>query len=174
MQEMPQILLTHILHAVLCDSIRMKKLKNKMANIFLLFILMINIFFIQAEPVYSAQWYFAAATKNRYYFVDAGNIRISDTNITFWTMNMDIKTGKVRSIKRCTIDCAVDTCTVNEVYKYGLNGTLSEVISYTNNLEWYVVPPHSATKSVENLLCSDGAPRRNMNNYLMLLFSEVK
>jgi hypothetical protein len=149
------------------------KLKNKMVNIFLLVILISNLFLILSVPVYSAQWYFAAATKNRYYFVDAENIDISDTNITFWIMNMDIITGKVRSIKRCTIDCAVDIFTVSEVYKYGLNGTILEVTSYANNLEWYVVPPDS-TESIEKLLCSDGQPRRNIKEDLMISFSEVK
>jgi len=145
-----------------------------MVNIFLLVILISNIFLILSVPVYSSQWYFAAATKNRYYFVDAENINISDTNITFWIMNMDIITGKVRSIKRCTIDCAVDILTVSEVYKYGLNGTILEVTSYANNLEWYVVPPDSATESIEKLLCSDAQPRRNIKEDLMISFSEVK
>ena len=152
----------------------MKKLKNKMVNMFLLVILISNIFLILSVPVYSAQWYFAAAAKNRYYFVDAENINISDTNITFWIMNMDIITGKVRSIKRCTIDCAVDILTVSEVYKYGLNGTILEVNSYANKLEWYVVPPDSATESIEKLLCSDGQPRRNIKEDLMISFCEVK
>jgi len=152
----------------------MKTLKNKIVNIFLLFIFISSIVLILSAPVYSAQWYFGAAAKNRYYFVDAENINISDTNITFWIMNMSIITGKIRSIKRCTIDCAVDICTVSEVNKYGLNGNILEVTSYANNLEWYVVPSDSATESIEKLLCSDGQPRRNIKEYLMILFSEVK
>ena len=152
----------------------MKTLKNTIVNIFLLFIFISSIVLILSVPVYSAQWYFAAATKNRYYFVDAENINISDTNVTFWIMNMDIITGKVRSIKRCTIDCAVDTCTISEVYRYDRNGTILYVTSYANNLEWYVVPHDSATESIEKLLCSDGQPRSNIKEYLMILFGEVK
>jgi hypothetical protein len=151
----------------------MKTLKNKIVTIFLLFIFISSIGLILSAPVYSAQWYFAAAAKNRYYFLGAENIYISDTNITFWIMNMSIITGEIRSIKRCTIDCAVDIYTVSEVYKYGLIDTILEATSYANNLEWYVVPPDSAAKSVEKLLCSDGQPRRNIKEYLTILFSEV-
>jgi hypothetical protein len=87
---------------------------------------------------------------------------------------MNVVTGKVRSVKRCTIDCAVDIIAVSEVYRYGYNGTISEATSYTDNLEWYVVPHDSPTESIEKLLCSDGQPRRNVKEYLMRLFSEVK
>jgi len=125
-------------------------------------------------PVYSSQWYFAASAKNKYYFVNTEAVSIHDTNITFWIMYMNIATGKVRSIKRCTIDCAVDIVAVSEVYKYGFNGTISGAASYTDNLEWYVVPTDSPTESIEKLLCSDGRPRRNIKEHLMRLFGEVK
>jgi len=89
-------------------------------------------------------------------------------------MNMSVKTGQIRSLKRCTIDCAIDICSVSEVYRYGLNGTILYVTSYANNIEWYVVPHDSATESIEKLLCSDGQPRSNIKEYLKILFSEVK
>ncbi len=152
----------------------MKKLGQKTANIFLLFFLSLNIFLILSVPVYSSQWYFAASAKNKYYFVNTEAVSIHDTNITFWIMYMNIAIGKVRSIKRCTIDCAVDIVAVSEVYKYGFNGTVSGATSYTDNLEWYVVPTDSPTESIEKLLCSDGQPRRNIKEYLMRLFGEVK
>jgi hypothetical protein len=152
----------------------MKKLVQKITNKLLLFFLCLNIFLILSVPVYSSQWYFAASAKNKYYFVNTEGISIHDTNITFWIMYMNVVTGKVRSIKRCTIDCAVDIIAVSEVYRYGFNGTISEATSYTDNLEWYVVPHDSPTESIEKLLCSDGQPKRNVKEYLMRLFSEVK
>jgi hypothetical protein len=152
----------------------MKKLGQKTAKIFLLFFLSLNIVLILSVPVYSSQWYFAASAKNKYYFVNTEAISIHDTNITFWIMYMNIVTGKARSVKRCTIDCAVDIVAVSEVYKYGFNGTISGAASYTDNLEWYVVPTGSPTESIEKLLCSDGRPRRNIKEHLMRLFGEVK
>ena len=121
-------------------------------------------------PLYSSQWYFAASKKNKYYFVDSENLEISGTNVTFWVMSVNPENGKVLSTKKCTIDCAIDIIAVKEVIEHGIQGTSVE--SYNNNLDWYVIPPDSATESIERLLCSDGEPRKNVREYLMKLYSK--
>jgi len=143
---------------------------KKRIKILLLILLAIDIFFVLSVPVYASQWYFAASKKNGYYFVDSENVEVSGTNVTFWVMSVNPETGKVLSTKKCTIDCAVDIIAVKEVLRHGLDGTSVE--SYKNNLDWYVIPPDSATESIERLLCSDGEPRKDINKYLMKLFSK--
>jgi len=150
---------------------RVKKLIEGRIKILLLFFLTVeDILLIPSAPVYSSQWYFAASKKNSYYFVDSENVEISGTNVTFWVMSVNPETGKVLSTKKCTIDCAVDIIVVREVLKHGFDGTSVE--SYKNNLDWYVIPPDSATESIERLLCSDGEPRKEISKYLMKLFSK--
>ena len=136
----------------------------------LLVILTIDIFFFLSFPAYSSQWYFAASKKSSYYFVDSENVQISGTNVTFWVMSVNPENGKVRSTKKCTIDCAVDIIAVIEVIRHGFDGTSVE--SYKHDMEWYVIPPDSATESIERLLCADGEPRKDIGIYLMKLFSK--
>ncbi len=149
---------------------KMKELIEGRIKILFLIFLAVDILLIQSVPVYASQWYFAASKKNSYYFVDSENVEISGTNVTFWVMSVNPETGKVLSTKKCTIDCAVDIIAVREALRHGFDGTSVE--SYKNNLDWYVIPPDSATESIERLLCSDGEPRKDVNKYLMKLFSK--
>ena len=148
----------------------MKKSIEDVIKIPLLVILTIDIFFFLSFPAYSSQWYFAASKKSSYYFVDSENVQISGTNVTFWVMSVNPENGKVRSTKKCTIDCAVDIIAVIEVIRHGFDGTSVE--SYKHDMEWYVIPPDSATESIERLLCADGEPRKDIGIYLMKLFSK--
>jgi hypothetical protein len=148
----------------------MKKSKEERVKILLTIFLTFGIFLAGAVPAYSFQWYFAASKKNSYFFVDSENVEITGTNVTFWVMSVNPETGKVLSTKKCTIDCAVDIIVVKEVVRHGFHGTSVE--SYTNNLDWYAIPPDSATESIERLLCSDGEPRKDIRKYLMKLFSK--
>jgi hypothetical protein len=139
-------------------------------KILLLIFLTMGVLLIPPVPVYSSQWYFAASKKNSYYFIDSENMEIGGTNVTFWVMSVNPETGKVLSTKKCTIDCAVDIIAVKEVLRHGFDGTSVE--SYKNSLDWYVIPPDSATESIERLLCADGEPRKDISKYLMKLFSK--
>jgi hypothetical protein len=148
----------------------MKEPKEGRIKILLLIFLAVTIFLVLSLPVYSSQWYFAASKKNNYFFVDSENVEISGTNVTFWVMSVNPETGKVLSTKKCTIDCAIDIIVVEEAVRHGFEGTSIE--SYKNNLDWYVIPPDSATESIERLLCSDGEPRKDIRKYLRNLFSK--
>lgn len=87
-------------------------------------------------------------------------------NITFWVMNMNIKTGEVKSIKECTINCEDEIIAVREVLRHGFFGNL-ERTSFKYDLEWYEIPPNSATESIEKIVCSSGRPRENLRDYLL-------
>src|SRR4030042_3523099 len=147
-------------------TLTVKKIRNNATRKIISFFLIVSVISFFSVPVYAHQWSFAADSKNTYYFIDSENILMGRKNITFLVMNMNVKTGEVKSIKECTINCVDEIVAVREVWRHGLFGNL-EKTSFEYELEWYEIPPNSATESIEKIVCLSGRPRKDLRDYLL-------
>ena len=79
---------------------------------------------------------------------------------------MNIRTGEVKATKECTINCRDEIIAVRKVLRPGFFGNL-EGTSFEYDLEWYEIPPNSATEAIGKIVCSSGRPRENLRDYLL-------
>jgi len=143
----------------------MKKLGSGMKKKLLLFFLIIvNILLFSWVHVYAYQWHLATEAKNTSYFIDTENMLTGHLSVTFFVMNVNKKTGEVRSIKKCTINCGDSIIAIREVSRQGFFGGL-EKISYEYDLMWSDISPNSATESIEKMVCAGGRPRQELKEY---------
>ena len=143
----------------------MKKLGSGMKKKLLLFFLIIvNIPLFLWVPVYAYQWQLATEVKNTSYFIDTEEISMGRLSVTFFVMNVSNKTGEVKSIKKCTINCGDSIIAIREVARQGFLGGV-EKTSYEYDLMWYDISPNSATESIEKKVCEGGRPRQDLKEY---------
>ena len=148
------------------DINTVKKIGNKTTKGIISLFLMIGVLSFLSVPVCAHQWSFAVDSKNTYYFIDSENILMGSKSITFWVMNMNIRTGEVKATKECTINCRDEIIAVRKVLRPGFFGNL-EGTSFEYDLEWYEIPPNSATEAIGKIVCSSGRPRENLRDYLL-------
>jgi hypothetical protein len=130
----------------------------------LLFLIAINVLLFSPASVHARQWHFAAEAKNTSYFIDCEDVNASRFNVTFWVKSVAKKTGKVKSIKKCTVNCGDRTVAVREISRYDVFGNL-EKTSFEFHLRWYEIPRNSATETIEKIVCTCGTPRQELEEY---------
>jgi|WetSurSiteA1Bulk_404760.scaffolds.fasta_scaffold51110_1 hypothetical protein len=128
-------------------------------------VFVLNIIFVFSVPLHATDWNFVTTTTINYYFIDSDSVITNDTQITFWVIKMDIETAKVKTIKRCTIDCHFETALVTNDIQYDTNAHITKTMSYYD-MNWYDVRKGTATKAIANLLCEYGGPRVDVKKYL--------
>lgn len=121
---------------------------------------------ILSSPGHAADWCFVASSKNNYYYVDSENVHVHGKNITFWIVQQEIDTGKVLYTKQFTINCEDETVALREAMQYGFAGAVRDLFSDERYDEWGEIRPQSKMFAVQNILCCDSRPRKNISEYL--------
>lgn len=145
-----------------------------MRNILLLSFLTINIILIFPSVVHSSEWCFINASKDNYYFIDSESISVNGKEITFWILKQDIKTGKFLFQKKFTMNCEDETIALRDVTRFGVVDNILEIFLYKDNFDCVEISPKSRMRIVEQVLCSDGKPRKGIKEYLKKPFVTKK
>jgi hypothetical protein len=140
--------------------------RKKTNNTFSLVLIVLSIICFFSSTGYPSEWCFVASSKTYYYYVDSEIINAQGKNITFWIVQQDIETGKALYKKRFTINCEDEMVAMREVVRFGFPGTLKDLFLDERYDEWVEILPHSKMHAVQNVLCCDSKPRKNITEYL--------
>jgi hypothetical protein len=140
--------------------------RKKTNNRFSLVLIVLSIICFFSSTGYPSEWCFVASSKTYYYYVDSEIINAQGKDITFWIVQQDIETGKALYKKRFTINCEDETVAMREVVRFGFPGTLKDFFLDERYDEWVEILPHSKMHAVQNVLCCDSKPRKNITEYL--------
>lgn len=140
--------------------------RKKTNNTFSLVLIVLSIICFFSSTGYPSEWCFVASSKTYYYYVDSEIINAQGKDITFWIVQQDIETGKALYKKRFTINCEDETVAMREVVRFGFPGTLKDLFLDERYDEWVEILPHSKMHAVQNVLCCDSKPRKNITEYL--------
>ncbi len=116
--------------------------------------------------VCASDWCFVASSNKYYYYIDSESISIFGKNVTFWIVQQDIESGRVFYKKQFTINCEDETVMLRDSVKAGFSGMLREMFSDERYGEWADIRPRSKMHEVQNILCCDSRPRKNIAEYL--------
>jgi len=113
-----------------------------------------------------AEWIYAASSKNDDYLLNTDRVESNNSNVTFWIKTVNKATKKETERDKFSIRCKTGDYALRYHIKYKPDGTVSKVNLYETYLDWSRIPPNTIMSLFQNVMCSEGQPRKDPKAYL--------